>query len=96
MSEPPEDQGDDRLLPDEAKAVSAGSADDLRRWVGTYQELLRFKEHLLEEIADQKRRIGEPGAAELDHDRELVERERDRIGRRLRYWEGELEKRSRS
>ena len=93
---PPEDPGKDRLLPDEAKSVDSGSVEDLRRWVATYRQLYEFKEHLMSEITDQMRRVGEQGRAELDNDRKLMERERERIGRRLRYWEAEFERRSRS
>ena len=94
--EPPEHPEKDRLLADEEKTVDSDSLEDLRRWVATYQQLYEFKEHLLAEIADQKRRVGDKGRAELDNDLELMEREHERIGRRLQYWEAELERRSRS
>lgn len=92
---PPEDPEKDRLLPDEATSVESGSLEDLRRWVATYRQLYEFKEHLLYEIADQMRRVNEQGRAELENDRKLVEEERERVGRRLRHWEAELDKRSR-
>ena len=95
--EPPPDHPEkDRLLPDEATSADSGTVEDLRRWVATYRQLYEFKEHLLSEIADQMRRVGERGRAELDNDLKLMERERERIGLRLRYWEAELERRSRS
>lgn len=93
---PPEDPGKERLLPDEAKSMGSGNLDELRHWVDTYRELYDFKEHLLVEIADQKQRVSVQGRVELDNDRKLVESERDRIGRRLTYWEQQLENRGRS
>ena len=96
MPEPPRDPGDDVLLPDEAKSIESGDVEHLRLWVDTYRELHQFKEHLLDEIAVQKQRVSAPGRVELDNDRKLIERERDRVGRRLRFWEQELAKQGRS
>jgi hypothetical protein len=91
MPETPEDPGKDRPLPGEPSSGSSRSLDDMQHWVAVYRELYGFKRHLLEEVAQQKQNVTAEGAAELENDRKLLERETERVGRRLRYWEQQLE-----
>jgi hypothetical protein len=91
MPDEPEDPGEDRTLPGEP---ITGTPEDIRHWVAVYRELYGFKRHLLTEVAEQMHKVTPEGAAELENDRKLLQRETDRVGRRLRHWEKELEKNS--
>jgi hypothetical protein len=77
----------DRLLPGEEPATT--NLDDIDHWLSVYSELLGFKQRLVDTT--------EQAAAELDHsdaqaevadtDLTLLEGERKRLWRRLRYWQ---------
>lgn len=92
MTETPKDPGEERLLPGERQSLSSGNLEDIRLWAAVYGELYGFKEKLLQEVADQRDRIESPGKPELDNDRVLLEREAERLKRRLQFWEEKLRK----
>ena len=87
------DPGEDRLLPGEGTSLHSGEAADARLWVRVYAELSGFKEVLLAQVAEQRRAVEGPGQPEIDNDQRLLEREADRLRRRLEFWQDQLERR---
>ena|SRR5689334_14710464 len=84
---------EDRLLPGERSAMRSNDTRDAKIWMRVYAELAGFKHALLAQIADQRRAVESRGQAEVDNDTELLEREAERLRRRLRFWESELARR---
>jgi hypothetical protein len=84
----PRDPSEDDLLPGEPSG--SGSVEQMRHWIDVYRELLSAKRTLMEEIIEQRRQVEPPAKVELDNDRKLIQREADRLARRLQYWEQEL------
>jgi hypothetical protein len=87
------DPGEDRLLPGEATSIHSGNATDARVWVRVYAELSGFKDVLLAQVDEQRRAVEHPGQPEVENDKRLLEREADRLRRRLEFWQDELERR---
>jgi len=83
----------DRLLPGERSAMRSDDIRDAEVWMRVYAELAGFKHALLAQIADQRTAVESRGQAEVDNDTELLEREAERLRRRLRFWESELARR---
>ncbi len=84
----------DRLLPGEEAALSSGYVDDARSWAETYAELFAFKQSLLATLSEQRDNVRRQGLDEVQNDEILLTREADRLGRRLEYWQRELERRA--
>jgi hypothetical protein len=87
---PPDDPGDDKLLPGESSSSSSGSRQEAAHWVEVYQELVGFKDRLMSELRRQGAGVRSEGQAELDSDERLLRRENDRLHRRLRFWKRKL------
>ena len=76
----------DRLLPGEDPA--SRDTEDAVHWVTVYRELLSFKEQVLG-LTRRYAADGRPEVASELHasDLPLLEAERERLERRLRFWE---------
>jgi hypothetical protein len=86
-----EEIGYDKLLPGEAADVDSKQVDDVTHWLQVYTELCNFKEKLLRDIADQREKVSGVGKLEVDSDHLLLQREADRLMRRLRFWQNRLQ-----
>ena len=85
------DVGCDKLLPGEATSVHSGDVDDVTHWLKVYAELCHFKEKLLRDIAAQREKVSDVGRVEVDNDEAMLQREADRLLRRLRFWQNRLD-----
>ncbi len=81
----------DRLLPGEAS--DSDDPEDVRVWIAAYDELLAFKQRML----DDTRRLvanemtNEPARQEIrETDLKVLEAETARFRRRLDFWQGRL------
>ncbi|HXM57800.1 MAG TPA: hypothetical protein VOB72_20555 [Candidatus Dormibacteraeota bacterium] len=83
-----EDAADpDRLLPGEP--ASSDEPDDVELWIEVYTELLEYKDQLLAVTRDRLPTMrDEPARREVvETDAVVIEAERARFDRRLRFWE---------
>lgn len=83
--------GYDKLLPGEASAVHSGHLEDVTHWLKVYTELCNFKEKLLRDVANQREKVSDVGRVEVENDELILQREADRLMRRLRFWQNRLE-----
>ena len=86
-----EDVGYEKLLPGEASAVHSGDIEDVTHWLKVYTELCNFKEKLLSDVSKQREKVSGVGRLEVENDEILLQREADRLMRRLRFWKNRLE-----
>ena len=70
--------------------MSSGSFDDIKHWVKVYEELVDFKDKLLDEVHEQHTNVTDEGRAELKNDEKLLQNEAARLKRRLAYWKSQL------
>jgi hypothetical protein len=82
----------DRLL--EGEDPDSPYAEDAQHWAGVYGELLSFKEDLL---ATARQRLAQMSVAQAKKevtgtDIQILETERDRLRRRLKFWEARIVK----
>jgi DNA-binding response OmpR family regulator len=76
----------DRLL--EGEDPGTTHAEDARRWLVVYGELLAYKESVLERTLETVDRAAPEAATEIAQtDLPIVSEERDRFRRRLDYWQ---------
>jgi hypothetical protein len=77
----------DRLL--EGEDPDSPYAEDAQHWAGVYGELLSFKEDLLATARQRLARMSESQAKKevTGTDVQILEAERDRLRRRLEFWE---------
>lgn len=80
----------DRLLPGEDP--STGYPDDARKWIEVYDELLRFKNRLLDVATETLKDVhGKPARHEVvETDKIVLEAEVNRFRRRLAFWKHRL------
>lgn len=80
---------DDHLLPGEDVTVT--STEDATHWLRVYGELLDFKEGLLSMTRSTLTRVTDPARDEIEStDLLVLEAERNRFVRRLRFWQTRL------
>ena len=63
---------------------------DARHWHRVYSELVRFTEEALALSRPSPAAVGSVRAPQLDADRQLIARQRDRLRTRLEFWEQKL------
>ena len=80
----------DRLL--DGEDPDTPYAEDAQHWAGVYGELLSFKEDLLATARQRLARMSETQAKKevTGTDVQILEAERDRLRRRLQFWEGRI------
>jgi hypothetical protein len=80
----------DRLL--EGEDPDSPYAEDAQHWAGVYGELLSFKEDLLATARQRLVRMSETQAKKevTGTDIQILEAERDRLRRRLAFWESRI------
>ena len=86
----------DTLLPGELHAAVSDYLEDARTWHEVYEELFLFKQQVLATLLKQRETVQELGQHEVQNDEILLTREADRLARRLEFWQGEVERRSRA
>jgi hypothetical protein len=80
----------DRLLPGEDPATPY--ADDAEKWIEVYDELLRFKNRLLDVAQETLEDLHDKPARRevIETDRIVLRAEVDRFHRRLSFWQRRL------
>jgi hypothetical protein len=80
----------DRLL--DGEDPDTPYADDAQHWAGVYGELLSFKEDLLATARQRLARMSDAQAKKevTGTDVQILEAERDRLRRRLQFWESRI------
>jgi hypothetical protein len=80
----------DRLLPGEDPEST--QLDDAEHWIKVYRELLEYKHRLLEVTEEALSELAdEPARREVAQtDRAVITAERERLARRLRFWDRRL------
>src|ERR1700736_5949685 len=79
----------DRLL--EGEDPGTAHAEDARRWLVVYGELLAYKESVLERTLRAVEEYAHEAASEIAQtDLPILGEERDRFRRRLNYWQGRV------
>jgi DNA-binding response OmpR family regulator len=77
---------DSRLL--EGEDPSTDDPEAVGRWAAIYAELVAFKRDVASRIQAEHDRVSPPARIEVSRDLELVERESERLQRRLSFWRG--------
>jgi DNA-binding response OmpR family regulator len=77
---------DRRLL--EGEDPSTDDPEAVGRWAAIYAELLAFKRDVASRIRAEHDRVSPPARVEVLRDLQLVERESERLQRRLSFWRG--------
>jgi hypothetical protein len=82
----------DRLL--QGEDPNSSDPEDARHWAAVYGELLSFKEDLLSTARQRQARMSEATAKKevTATDIQILEVERDRLRRRLNFWEAKIRK----
>jgi len=83
--------GYDKLLPGESTAAHSADVEDVRHWLKVYTELCEFKEKLLRDVAKQREKVSGEGRIEVENDEVMLQREADRLMRRLRFWQNRID-----
>jgi len=86
-----DDSGYDKLLPGESSSLHSAHLEDVTHWLKVYTELCNFKEKLLRDIVKQREKVSDAGRIEVESDEVMLQREADRLMRRLRFWQNRLE-----
>ena len=78
----------DRLL--EGEDSDTTYLDDAQHWVHVYRELLGFKRGVVDEAVAGAADLPADAAPEADADLTILKAERQRLERRLRFWESRV------
>jgi DNA-binding response OmpR family regulator len=77
---------DSRLL--EGEDPSTDDPEAVGRWAAIYAELLAFKRDVAFRIRAEHDRVSPPAKVEVLRDLQLIERQSERLQRRLSFWRG--------
>jgi ABC-type transporter MlaC component len=81
----PKRNGVDRLM--HGEDIQSRSPEQITHWITAYQELLGFKDRLLNDMNQSMKSLSKPASAEIQElDVNLIVTQRERYVRRLDFW----------